>query len=49
MIELVFFDDHVVDKEIKDKLEDMNEIDLKNLIFYLVNKNSQLKKHILKY
>ena len=49
MIELVFFDDHVVDKEIKEKLDDMNETDLKNLIFYLMNKRTQLRKDILKY
>lgn len=49
MIELVFFDDKLIDKEIRDKLVDMNEADLRNLILHLVNKNSQLKKHILKY
>ena len=49
MIELVFFNDHIVDKEIRDKLSDMDETDLRNLIFHLVNKNTQLKKHILKY
>lgn len=49
MIEITFFDNIIVDKEIKEKLADMDENDLRHLIIHLVNKDNRIKKHILKY